>query len=57
MPGLLLVRRVGESLRVGDVTFQIVRFGPGRRVTVRIKAPPHIEIVRSEIDERKEKAT
>jgi sRNA-binding carbon storage regulator CsrA len=44
-------------LRVGDVTFQIVRFGPGRRVTVRIKAPPHIEIVRSEIDERKEKAT
>ena len=50
---LILTRRPGESLKVGDtITVKILAI-KGDQVCVGIKAPPDVEIDREEIYERK----
>lgn len=47
--GLMLVRQRGESFRVGEATITIVSWGHAN-AHIRIDAPPHVEIMRAEID-------
>ena len=46
---LVLSRRVGESIRVGDDVTITVTSIDGNRVRIGIEAPKHIDIVRSEL--------
>lgn len=46
---LVLTRRVGEEIRIGEqITVRIVRIGPDT-VRVGISAPPELHIVRVEL--------
>ena len=48
---LVLSRKVDERIRVGDeVTITVVRISPGV-VRIGIDAPPHLAIVRGELEE------
>ena len=47
---LVLSRKVDERIRVGDeVTITVVRISPGV-VRIGIEAPPHLAIVRGELE-------
>ena len=48
---LRLSRKVGESVRIGDVEVYVAGIRKGR-VQLSIEAPRQVEIVRSEIDGR-----
>ena len=49
---LVLTRRPGESLLIGDgIEIQVVRID-GDRVVLGIVAPPDVTVVRSELDPR-----
>jgi len=48
---LVLSRKLMESIKVGEVTFTIVRIGKGT-VRVGIEAPKEIKIDRTEINQR-----
>jgi carbon storage regulator len=48
---LVLSRKIMESIKVGDVTFTIVRIGKGT-VRIGIDAPREVKIVRTEIIQR-----
>jgi len=46
---LVLTRRVGESIRVGDdIVVTLVQIGPGK-VRIGIEAPPSLTILREEL--------
>lgn len=48
---LVLSRKVDERIRVGDeITITVVRISPGV-VRIGIDAPPHLAIVRAELEE------
>lgn len=49
---LVITRKVGESVRIGDAEVVILRATDRDRVRLGITAPKQIEIVRSEIDRR-----
>jgi carbon storage regulator CsrA len=50
-PMLVLSRRIGEKLVIGDqITISVNRIS-GNRVSLGIDAPPHVRIVRSELHE------
>ncbi len=49
---LVLTRRSGESIKIGDgVTITVTRLGEGR-VRLGIDAPKEVRIVRTELEER-----
>lgn len=48
---LVLTRRQGESIRIGEIEVTVLKTHP-TRVQIGISAPPHINIVRTEIDGR-----
>lgn len=49
---LVLTRRVGESIRVGDgIVVTVVQMGPGK-VRIGIEAPPETVILREELVDR-----
>lgn len=46
---LVLTRRVGESIRIGDgITVTLVQMAPGK-VRIGIEAPPEMTILREEL--------
>lgn len=47
--GLVLTRGKGESVRIGDDIVVEVAQIEGSQIRLRIVAPPHVNIVRSEI--------
>jgi carbon storage regulator len=50
---LILTRRAGESLRIGDDVEVTVMAVNGAQVRIGIKAPRHVNVDREEIAERK----
>jgi carbon storage regulator len=50
---LILMRRPGETLMIGDDVTVTVRAIKGGQVSIGINAPRHIAIDRAEISERK----
>lgn len=51
---LVLTRRVGESIRIGDsITVTVVQIGPGK-VRLGIEAPPDVVILRDELVDKGE---
>jgi carbon storage regulator len=51
---LVLQRRVGERIRVGeDIEIKVIRIGPNT-VRIGIEAPADVKIVRTEVEEREE---
>jgi carbon storage regulator len=50
---LILTRRAGESLRIGDDVEITVMAVNGSQVRIGIKAPRHVNVDRQEIAERK----
>jgi carbon storage regulator len=50
---LILTRRAGESLRIGDDVEITVMAVNGAQVRIGIKAPRHVNVDREEIAERK----
>jgi carbon storage regulator len=50
---LILTRRAGESLRIGEDVEVTVMAVNGGQVRIGIKAPRHIKVDREEIAERK----
>lgn len=50
---LVLTRKRNEKIRIGkDVYVQVVDVLPDNRVRLGITAPPDVEIMRTELDER-----
>ncbi|MGE3239487.1 MAG: carbon storage regulator [Pirellulales bacterium] len=51
---LVLTRRIGERIAIGDDTFLMVRSISGRRVRLAVEAPRHTPVLRGEltIDDR-----
>lgn len=54
---LILTRKVGEAIRIGDDIYVKVTDIQGDQVRVGISAPPDVNIVRTELLERKERET
>ena len=52
---LILTRRTGESLRIGDDVEVTVMAVNGSQVRIGIKAPRHVAFDREEIAERKQR--
>ncbi len=52
---LILTRRTGESLRIGDDVEVTVMAVNGSQVRIGIKAPRHVAVDREEIAERKQR--
>jgi carbon storage regulator len=52
-PMLILTRRAGETLRIGDNVEVTVMAINGSQVRIGIKAPRHVVVDREEIAERK----
>ncbi|HEX5443327.1 MAG TPA: carbon storage regulator [Pirellulales bacterium] len=46
---LVLSRKVGEKLVIGDGIVVTINRIVGQRVSVGVEAPPHVRIVRSEL--------
>lgn len=46
---LVLSRKVGEKLVIGDGIIVTINRIAGQRVSLGVEAPPHIRIVRSEL--------
>ncbi len=53
---LVLTRKVGETLVIGDDVTITVTFVENGKVSLGINAPPTIRVDRSEVHERREKA-
>lgn len=54
---LILGRRVGESIQIGDdITVTFVEFHGHSQIRLSIKAPKHVKVVRTELLTPKEKA-
>jgi carbon storage regulator len=49
---LVLSRKIGERIHVGDDIIIEVRRVAGNRVTLAVDAPPDVRILRSELQER-----
>lgn len=49
---LVLTRRVGETLKIGDDVTVTVRAIKGSQIRLAIAAPDHITILRGELSER-----
>lgn len=49
---LILGRRVGETLHIGDDVVVTIQRIEGGRVTVGVSAPPEVTILRGELAER-----
>jgi carbon storage regulator CsrA len=47
---LVLSRKVGEKIVIGDGIVVVVKRLTGQRVTLGIEAPPQVHIVRGELD-------
>ncbi|MBI2823120.1 MAG: carbon storage regulator [Planctomycetia bacterium] len=47
---LVLSRKAGEKIRIGDEITIVVNRVTGSRVSVGIEAPPHVRIVRGELE-------
>ena len=54
---LVLSRKVGEKLIIGDNITVVVSRVSGNRVTIGIEAPPEVRIVRGELAEQSPAAT
>ena len=54
---LVLSRKVGEKLVIGDGIVITVNRVVGQRVSLGIEAPPHVRIVRGELDVLEEPRT
>lgn len=52
---LILTRRVGESIMIGDQIEIVVMGFNGNQIRVGIKAPKDISVDRAEVRERKER--
>lgn len=50
---LVLSRKIGERLKIGDDVTVIVNRVAGNRVTLGIEAPPEVRVVRDELPKRK----
>jgi carbon storage regulator len=48
-PMLVLSRKVGERIQIGDNITLVINRIAGNRVTLGIEAPTHVRIVRSEL--------
>lgn len=46
---LVLTRRAGESVEIGDVTVTVHEFTSGGGVKLVVEAPTHVRIMRSEL--------
>lgn len=53
---LVLTRKAGETIRIGDDIFVTVEWVDGNRVSLGIEAPRDVKILRGEIDDRRTKA-
>ena len=54
---LVLSRKVGEQIQIGDNVSIVVNRVAGDRVSIGIKAPRHIRVVRGELNEFAEPET
>lgn len=54
---LVLTRRVGESIRIGDDIIVSVIGASGPTVRIAIAAPKEVVILRTELDERNDEET
>jgi carbon storage regulator len=53
---LVLSRKVGEKLMIGDNITVVISRVAGNRVTIGIEAPPDVRIMRGELDQAREEA-
>lgn len=54
---LVLTRKVGEKLVIGDQITVVVNRVSGNRISLGIEAPPHVRIVRGELKSERSSAT
>lgn len=52
---LVLSRKIGERIQIGDSITLVVTRIIGNRVTVGLEAPPEVRIVRAELDRQDKK--
>ena len=53
---LILTRRIGEVITIGETIEVMVTEIRGTRVSISVKAPAGIKIIRAELQDRKEDA-
>lgn len=52
---LILTRRIGESIRIGDGVTVTVLAVKGNQVRIGIAAPPEVQVMRTELLDRQER--
>lgn len=53
-PGLVIERKIGQRVRVGTAWVEVVAIRDECRVKLRISAPRDVQILREEVDDRRE---